>query len=486
MGPIARQRLGLAALATAAAATVFAAWHRVRANIRAHERAVHAALRDGDGSLARRLDLVRAQGRREDARRWPDDVLRRAVGRYVLELGHGSDDTELLRELEQQPARAAHHALRLLLDPSLAPVLGLPGPDRPMELRQTPVERACAILRSHPDPASLPALEPWLEATHDETRCRAACTIAAIGAPAVVPAVRRALRDREPGVRTWAVMGLDHAEGEGRLADATKLALFDDVLASIGDGWGERQVHALARWDPQRAAQVFRTQGLLEPGRFAFPAALLALLHHDQPLPREEVLALLRRLPASKALEHVRARGALLRVLARHREPADEPLIRSELAGGTGLARDAASALLSLHRLDDVDEIIAAKNKRWWPRLTSAQRRHQVMSSFVWLVADGGLSQFFGHSAANDWKHLLAAFDAHDPARAEIVREALRRFGEELATSQVRRTEQISVLYARHDDPFADLDRRCYALPTPIEVTLAQHALLHADELRAR
>lgn len=83
---------------------------------------------------------------------------------------------------------------------------------------------------------------------------------------------------------------------------------------------------------------------------------------------------------------------------------------------------------------------------------------------------------------------------AHDPERAEVLREALAQFAKPPSRDRAIRGRQLAALRARprapradgHDSPFAAVSRRYWSDRVSIEVVLVRHALAHADELRGR
>src|SRR5262245_46127141 len=441
-----------------------------------------------DPALRKELEatFAAAMRGRDAARSWDDATVAAAAHRYVLDVAHSEEDPDDLRVcLGQQPEASARHALALLADPALATVMRRTSKGEKQSLAESPAQRACELLEDAAPAAAIPVLTLLLDDPHEGTRKMAALVLGSIGTAATAVPLQRALADADSDVRSYAFMGLERAEKHGRVSPELRSALLDAVVGAItGDHYAKKAAAIAVRWDGSRAEAAFRARGLLAAGSPALANALDAL-RDQHTLSRAEILDLWQATPAGDHYTHRNARAALLRMLARHRDPAGEPLVRAALAGHESVAEAAAHALLRLRGLERVDTVIADARKRG--ALSTLPAEAQQLHAMEWFdseVRNGGIDQYFFDSHGDEWKDALAGFDASDAGRAAILREAVALFAREPSTQRTRRQDELAALHQRVDRPFDDLDRRYYRLSRPVEVTLAEHTVAHAAVLR--
>lgn len=171
-------------------------------------------------------------------------------------------------------------------------------------------------------------------------------------------------------------------------------------------------------------------------------------------------------------------------MLAARGNPDDDTLLQELLEADEKVADVAATALLRRRGLGDLDSRLHRKKYDEKLPLNEAERRHDAMQRLDTEVCNGGFAQFFVNSTGDDWDAALDGLTAHDPERAQLLREAVARFA--TVPSRDRETRQRQLAEIAADVPFRDLDRRYYASTQSIDVVLLRHALAHADELRSR
>jgi HEAT repeat protein len=417
-----------------------------------------------------------------------DTAVAAMVRRFVLELAHSDDDRDdLLQRLDREPARAAVHALKILEDAATQPTLLRERTStRWSGLPQTPAQRACELLANHPLPAAIPRLQTLLGAVHDGTRKTAALALGRTGDPAAVEGLRLALGDRDEYVRSYAGIGLERAEKAGQLASTTRQQLVAPLLDAAIANEDDHLLALATRWDPDGALARLRAVHALSantpPRTLRF--ALAALTGAGLLLPRAELLALWQQRPSGDDDPLPQCRAAIFTMLERHGDPADEALLQELLLGSGEEASAAANAWMRRLGLADLNDRLHRKQFKTREPFSPAELRHDAMWMLDAEVGNGGFDQYFSNSSGDDWQAALAGFDAFDAPRAALLREVVAAFDSPPSIRRSARGLQLVALNSKRADALAAFDKRYYALPTPILVTIARHAAAHVEELR--
>lgn len=434
-----------------------------------------------DDSFARRASA------RAAARNWTDEQVAAAVHRFVLVLKHSEDDEDdLARTLARVPERAARCALLLLENPHLADQLRRTArPSHSQDgLLESPAERACSLLSDWATPAAIPSLQELLHDRHDGTRKEAAMALGRTGDPAAIDGLRTALADADEYVRNYAVMGLERAEKAGQLAPTIREQLVEPLLDAAVARLDDDAAKLATSWNAAAALTRFRAAGMLTTGANprAMRMALDALTEANSLLARQELLQLWQQRPGGDDHFEGTCRGAIVRMLAAHGSRDDDALLRELMLADRHVAKAAARATMQRLGLGDLGQRI--DRKRAANRLNRAERCQDAMWGLDAEVRNGGFDQYFFNSAGGDWEAALAGFVAHDPERADILRNAVARFAEPPDPDRKKRQRQLAAASKGDTSSFEALDRRYYALKRPIEVTLTLHASANAAELR--
>lgn len=446
---------------------------------------------DPEVKAAVEASFAAAMRDRQRAASWTDDQVAAVVARYVLELTHSEDDdNDLEGKLAAQPERAAEHARRLLAEPSLQQRLHHAVRRRGKQdgLLESPAQRACELIGNHALPAAIPVLVPLLQLPHDGTRKAAALALGRTGDPAAIEGLRQALADADEYVRSYAMTGLQRAGDAGQLAAATRDGLVIPLLDAAMKHDDDRTAALAAKWNAPACLARFRDAGALRAGASprAMRMALRALNHSGTLLPRDEVLGLWRDRPRGEQWPEPGCRASIVSMLAKHGDPADDPLLQELLLASEDEAEVAASASMRRLGLGGLDQRLREKRFELRAALSPAERRHVAMWDLDVEVKNGGFDQFFVNSSGDDWEAALEGLTAFDPPRAELLREATARFPQPPDRRNRERCEQLAKLNQERERPFDDLDRRYYALQHPIDVAQARHAAAHQQELRGR
>jgi len=414
------------------------------------------------------------QAAREHARHWSDGEVRLGVEKYLFKIPHSDDDDDLGRQLAQQPELTARHVRRTLRDPDMQTRL------QKRQRSETPWVRACQLLDEAPTAENVPFVRDLLDDREEPIRRDAWFWLARIGTDEVLDDLVRGISDPpDESTRSWIVIGLDHADQQGRLTERGREALFEPLLDHL-DGYDTREVpQFLLRWDQDRAMRAFEQRGLLEPTHAEFGYVAQAMAAVGLSLPRERLLSLLAQGPAEFTTSTFRAFGTMLGAL---RDPEDEATLLRLMAGTSDVAEAAAAGMLAFHGIDDWSDRLEARRGRW----TEAERRVDAMRWVENEVCNGGWSQYFFNSAGAAWPDALAGFDeVRDEHRATLLREAIARFPTEPSPDRDQRMAQLAALSQDHgEDPFEALDERYYQDRVDIDVVLTRYLLAHLPELR--
>jgi len=411
----------------------------------------------------------------EQARHWSDDEVGLEVERYLFKVPHSSEGHDLLDRLAQRPQTAAEQARRTLLDPAMQTRLHKRAGD------ETPWLRACMLLDLWPDIGNAPFVRRLLTDPTATVRHEAWHWLARIGCDDdVAELVRGIATPPDDATRSWILIGLAWADGQGRLSGQARESLFEPLLEHL-NGYDTREVPGLLlRWDRERALSSLDARGMLTPEHPEFGYVAQAMAGRGLSLPRDLLLELLTRGSDPYSPSTFRSFGTMLGSL---RQPEDESTLRRLLDEGGDVAEAAAAGLQTYYGVEAWSDHLAARRGQW----TDTERRLDAMRWVENEVCSGGFAQYFLHSASATWADALAGFAAAGDAHREgLLRKAVERFPAEPDPDRDRRGRQLAEVEAADAAAFEQLDRRYLGPRTDIDVVLTRYMLANLEELSAR
>lgn len=419
---------------------------------------------------------------------WDDEQIARAVRSFVF-----ADKSEREAWAEKQVLaslgpRVHAPTLGLLRDSSLRDRLVRPNSED--LLPEAPFHRACSLLEDDPKASMLDALGPFLSSPQDEIRSDAALVIGSIGTPECMPPLRTALTDAEDRVRACALIGIERANEAGRLDWRCKEPLAVDLKRMLGQDHNSREAaKLLVEFDAEAAQEFFLSPAMWNPSAPAFPACVDALAGKMVAVPEERLRPLLEALEQGE-LDYARARAlaATLRLLGQRRNPSDREYLTTRMAhSNQEVARGAAKALMASLGLEGFRERLwKQQSEKGWESLTPPQRVYSAVVNADGEINNGGLSQYFFNSSGERWREALNGFTAIGcKGRAEILREAVAKFGSAgPAMERDRRQDELASLARENDKIFDALDSRYYACTEVVEVAAKRYVIEHAEAFR--
>jgi HEAT repeat protein len=358
-------------------------------------------------------------------------------------------------------------------------------------LSEAPFHRACDLLGDAPPDAAVPLLAPFLNDPDDSIRKEAALAIGKTGSPEIVPHIRKALADPDEYVRSHALMGLSWAAKETKsLRPGVAAELFPDVRRLVEKGEnGDEATEILVVFDPAAAKELFLSADFFRADSKILHEALEALDGASIQVPVERLEALIAELSKTK-LKYPQeyTLGRALRLLGKHRRPADIELLKSlSTRPEREVAEGASAGLLAWHGLESFDDRLwKLEKEKGYGALKRPQQHYSAVLMFDAEVCNGGLDQYFLNSSGDQWKDALEGLKAmKDNKRADILEKAIAKFGESgPSTEREKRLDQLSALIRKDEASFETLNDNYYDVEPPLEVVMNRYVLDNPDAFR--
>jgi uncharacterized protein DUF4375/HEAT repeat protein len=422
------------------------------------------------------------------AKGWSNQKIVREVRRLVLNVKTGQDARGVARALKSLGRQTHPVLLELLADPSLRCKLVKPtGRDI---LPEAPFNRLCDLLEDDPPESAVPLLAQFLEERSSEIRKHAALVIGAVGTQSIVDPVRKALRDSDHYVRSYALMGLQRSLKAERTTAACRRELFDDIQRLLVEGENaDDAAKLLLEFDQGRAVAFFLSDAVFTPESAALHEILKAMRQLELAVPHNQLLVLIEKL-SSKDLKFPQTYqlGEALQSLGRHRFAEDKMMIEKWLSHGEEvIAEGASGGLLALHGLDGFRERLwNTMEKRGTDGLSVPQHHYYTVFILDAEVKNGGFKQYFFNSSGDNWRVALQGLEEMGfRERLAVFREVLSRFGKDGPSEhRGQRMHRLAKLVKEKETIFSDLETRYYGSSEVIDVFATQYVLKNYGAFR--
>jgi hypothetical protein len=360
--------------------------------------------------------------------------------------------------------------------------------DKKNALDGSPLEAALDLLEPF-GVAPIDLLAPALRHESEDCRKHALYHLARCANDDAIAALKAGLESESEECRTYTLMGLGFLEQTGRGSPAFRAALFNSVVARLGDtefnaaSVAPRTLFAL---DHARAVSTLRNGRVLRPDNPNLHRALEALKSANVQVPGRQLRDLL------AAIKHQagdypgkNAYGTGLILLARAEGAgAMDVIADAQTWGGERVLADAAEAAQLASGVANAYRFVCDRIEQGVDELTEPQVYYLTL---YWLDAEvnnGGFSQYFFNSSGDLATHAVAAAKAVGaPRLAKIIGQAVALFGDAGPDpdrdQRMNQLSQIDLKALRH------LDDDYYACPEKLDQMLPAYVAANADHFRA-
>lgn len=401
-----------------------------------------------------------------------EDEIARLVNYFVFEAKSSDDAWTEKRIIAKLGEEAYPRALEILQDESMHKRLVVLTGDED-SLQEAPICRLAEIFDQDAPPPSEAAdlLSPFLRSESAEIRKGVVLVIGSIGSSKSLPDLRRAVKDEDEYVKSYALMGIQRAISGGRI-DQSETSQFYELVSGM---WPEDTSFNVCDSIPQILLSLDRARAverLLEPELFTAKFGpvwriLEAFAEESVEIPRARLLTLIEEAskdPIEYPMDNVL--GAALTLLGQHRMDEDLPSLERLLDHpNEDVSRGAIKGLYSYYRYFEVIrapwDVVEADG---WDALTEAEKHICAIEELDGEVNNGGFAQYYFNSGGDHWRDALSGLAAIGATkRHEIMAATIERFGQS-APSSVRdsRNSQLSKVVRKKEDPFSEQDTAWY------------------------
>jgi hypothetical protein len=338
-------------------------------------------------------------------------------------------------EERMQLQAAGDHVVPYLLEALRDPQLLHRSYDKTNALDGSPLEAALDLLEPF-GMAPIGLLEPALRHESEDCSKHALYHLARCANDDAVAALKEGLESGSQECRTYTLMGLGFLEKTGRGSPGFRAALFDSVVARLGDtefnaaSVAPRTLFAL---DRARAISTLRDGSFLRPNNPNLHRGLEALKEADVPVPGQQLRDLLAAIKdQAGGYPGKIAYGTGLILLARAEGAGAMDLIAdAKTWGGERVLASASEAAQLAAGVANAYGFVWDKYKQGGAEgLTKPQLDYLTLYCLDAEVNNSGFSQFFFNSSGDLATHAVAAATAVGAAKlAEIIRRAVALFG---------------------------------------------------------
>ncbi|MEO1530065.1 MAG: DUF4375 domain-containing protein [Planctomycetota bacterium] len=407
---------------------------------------------------------------------WDDEQIHQQVTRFVS----GDDDSYELSEALESLIPKTHDALLSILRHGKV--------DAEQSLDEDSIDRLCDLFDGSMPAEAFPLLEPYL--THPSDKFRKACVLAVAetGLAEALPAVRRAMKDDDEFVRSYALIGVDRANENDRIAEELVEGVLPEIEGLIRrDQNGDKTSSLLAELDADRASSFLLSPEILALENGQLYNILRTINRFDFEISRDQVLSLVNQLRDRELdFPNNNILGESLDLLGKFKVSEDRELLQKYSEHPIEeVAEGAARGLVEANDLGDF-------RTRLWEKEESGEvlsKEQQLYRAVLILDAEvnnGGHSQYFFNSSGDEWQLALEGLKVMGfKERLAIFDGILALFGEDgPVNDQSIRSDQLADIYTEHEEAFDEFDGRYYQCEENVEVVMMRYVIRNADAFK--
>lgn len=401
------------------------------------------------------------------------DQIAKLVDYFVFEAKSSDDAWAEKRVLAKLGKEAYPRALEILNDTSSHERLTVLTDSTPWS-QEAPICRLTEIFDhdAPPPPEAADLLSPFLKSPSAVIRKRAAGIIGSVGSSRSLPDLRRALKDEDDYVKSYALMGIQRAIAGERIK-GTEKSQFYELVAGM---WPEDTSFPVCEKIPTVMLGLDRTRSLdrlLAPDLFTLKFArvlsiLEAFAEESIEIPRGKLLILIEDANREPIDTTAGVLGKAVSLLGRYRMQEDVPTLE-RLADHPNekVARGAIKGLYSYHRyFEAVRDPWEVVDTAGWGALTVPEKHICAINELDGQVNNGGFAQYYFNSTGDHWRDALEGLRAIGATqRHKIMVATLEKFRQsEPSPSRDVRSAQLSKIVRKKEDPFNEQDAAWYKI----------------------
>jgi hypothetical protein len=441
----------------------------------------------GKRSGAELRESRRAESRRESAR-YSDADLQRMVDRlFVQDDPHRANFDGLL----YADVRPLPFLLKALDDPRTS-TTAFSGNDI-YGLGTSPFERICNLLWSlRPAEAAAP-LTRYIDHPNPMFRRKAAWVLASIGTRECLEPVKRALADKDEGVRESALIGLTQ-EAMGKQRDEPFLSgVFPALIPLLSSGKyaPESPASALMAVAPAKAVPILESPQYFSDRNPQLAEVLGVLDRTGVKVPRTILLPLMAKLEptAAKQSSDQVTYAAALTLYANNPDEHAETEFRTLINSPSSIISSAAAqGLQTLAGINVRDVVMDVYDRRGFDAMTQPQQFCFAVELYGDEVDNGGHDQYFYNDDSDLYKVAIEGLRAMGAEpQAAILSDASRAFApEQPAPTEEARRHRMKEFGPVQDGIFKTADERFYQLEDVpgerLDTLMTLYALKHRSD----
>jgi hypothetical protein len=430
-------------------------------------------------------------GRKQESARLTDADLKRMVDRLFVQNDPGRKN---FHGLLYAGARPLPFLLKALDDPRTPATVFSKKDFDPIEM--SPFGRICALLDDLGPAEAAKSLARYVDHPDPMFRREAASLLARIGCAGCLEPVKKALTDRDPEVRQFALIGLKGGLEKRPRDETFASGIFPLLLPLLNAGTYDTvsPAQVMMAADPVRAAAILESAQYFASGNPQLGKVLEALDHKDVKVPQEILFPLLSQLESLAATKPPAEWNYAMALVLYANNPDDqaESRFRSLIySPSSTIASTAAHSLEVLAGVDPHGVVFDVYEKRGFAAMTGPQQFYFAVALYRDEVKNGGHNQYFYNDDSDLYRVAVDGLRAIGAAsRAVILSDAARAFA--LATpapAEEARREQMELFGPTQDRIFRNADQRFFDSEKDpgqrLDVLLTVYALQHRGDFAA-
>lgn len=336
--------------------------------------------------------------------------------------------------------------------------------------RSEPLENVLSCLAEAPSPDAVPAVAALLADPSSDIRKAAAMVLGATANNAAAEPTARSLSDKDPYVRSYAMMGILRAITAGRATQGFRDRVFEalEPLVTQRDSTVSGNApQCLLGLDRRRAIDFLTSDQILSPGTEGLQYTLRALHEAEAPVADQPLLRIVRALEANPTeYPNDYVLEWAIRLLARsNSHDAKAEILKAANSPSPKVIEAAIQATLDSMGIANPFAIAFDKiDNQSWDNVHPSIAHVAAVRVLIDEVENGGLSQYFVNSSGAYWQFALNGLRAIGAkSDVQILQEALDMFEHSNpSTHNEQRHSQLAQIIRKDEKAFDGLNSRFY------------------------